>query len=55
MSEPTQKDNISNADTLQEFQIAELSIKDKSSPEYGKKLSKKIWGQVIQNGRALFE
>ena len=47
MSEPTQKDNISNADTLQEFQIAELSIKDKSSPEYGKKLSKKIWGQVI--------
>lgn len=47
MSDPTNKSIDTSADILQEFQLAELSIKDKSSPDFGKKVSKKIWGYVI--------
>ena len=36
-----------NSDILKEFQIAELSIAEKSKKEFGLQLSQKIWGYVI--------
>ena len=37
----------SGTDVLKEFQLADLSVSEKSTPEFGKKISKKIWGYVI--------
>lgn len=34
-------------DILKEFQLAQLSIKEKSSPEFGLKISQKFWGYVL--------
>jgi len=41
--------NNSNSfpDILKEFQLAQLSIKEKSSPEIGKKISEKFWSYVL--------
>lgn len=49
MSVPTQfvDKNNSGKDVLQEFQLAELSTKQKESPDFGLRLSKKIWGFVM--------
>lgn len=46
---PEQNPNImlSGGDPIKEFQLAELSISEKSKPEFGKKISKKIWSYVI--------
>lgn len=37
----------SGMDAIKDFQLAELSISEKSSKEFGLKMSKKIWGYVI--------
>lgn len=37
----------SHSDILKEFELAKLSIKEKSSPEIGKKLAEKFWGYVL--------
>jgi hypothetical protein len=39
-------DSFASPDVLKQFQLEELSIEEKSSPEFGKKMSKKIWGYV---------
>ncbi len=36
----------SNEDSLKEFQLADLSISEKSTKEFGLKISRKIWGYV---------
>ena len=48
MAVPYQVDtNTSQQDALKEFQLADLSVKQKSSKEFGLQISKKIWGYVI--------
>jgi len=43
-----QQSNISSGkDALVDFQLSELSIAQKSTSDFGKKVSKKIWGQVV--------
>lgn len=46
MSEPTTQGSYTNTgqDPLQEFQLAELSTKQKSNKDFGLKISRKIWG-----------
>lgn len=44
---PNQTQVNSSTDPLKEFQIAELSVNEKSSKEFGLKISQKIWGYVI--------
>lgn len=48
MSVPNQKDSYTNTgrDVLAEFQLAELSTSQKSNPDFGLKISKKIWGFI---------
>ena len=45
---PEEKVNIKNSgeDILKEFQLAELTTKQKESPDFGIKISKKIWGYI---------
>lgn len=49
MSVPTQLDDkyIKEQDPLKSFELASLSINEKSTPEFGKSISKKIWGYVM--------
>lgn len=49
MSVPTQFVDKANSgkDVLQEFQLAELSTKQKESPDFGLRISKKIWGFIM--------
>jgi len=47
MAENQKNIDQSNRDILQEFQLAELSISDKSTKDFGLKISQKIWGYVI--------
>ena len=37
----------SGQDPMKEFQLSEATIAQKSDPEFGKKMSKKIWGYVV--------
>lgn len=39
--------NNSTSDPLKSFQLDKLSVDDKSSPVFGKEISKKIWGYVV--------
>ena len=49
MSVPSQFVNSKNTgiDVLAEFQLANLSTQEKSSPDFGIRISRKIWGFVM--------
>lgn len=47
MSEENKNITNSGQDPLKEFQLAELSTKQKESPDFGLRLSKKIWGFIM--------
>ena len=36
-----------NQDILKEFQLAQLTVNEKSTPEFGLKMSKKVWSYVM--------
>lgn len=48
MSVPNQQVSYTNTgrDILQEFQLAKLSVKQKENPDFGLKISRKIWGYM---------
>ncbi len=46
MSDPKQLQSNSGGDSLKEFQLGDLSISEKSSQDFGLRISQKIWGQV---------
>lgn len=46
MSEETKNITSSGEDVLKEFNLAQLTTKQKESPDFGIKISKKIWGYI---------
>ena len=46
MSEPIKNIKNSGEDVLKEFNLAQLTTKQKESPDFGNKISKKIWGYI---------
>ena len=46
MAEESKNIEYENADILKEFQLAQLTVNEKSTPEFGLKMSRKIWGYV---------
>jgi len=46
MAEESKNIEYENADILKEFQLAQLTVNEKSSPDFGLKMSRKIWGYV---------
>jgi len=46
MPEEIKNNLYSGSDPLKEFQLATLSVSEKSKPDFGKQISKKIWGYV---------
>ena len=39
--------DTSGKDVIKEFQLSEMSISEKSSPDFGVKMSRKIWGYIM--------